>query len=312
MVKCEQEDLKSHALEFGCPCSASVLPHDFAYGEVNPSWRQIDFRVYYKDGSVVDVEALRPQSWIDSRGFKVGSRIDLNLPERPLLGRATVTAIGDCPCIDIGDKNDGELVITTYRTLHRVPILKVLLENGESIQGTVDHRIWSASESAWKQLQELEPGESVQTRFGDLKVRSSQLQSTRQRVYNFEVQGQHVYEISDSGILVHNTGGCEKFAEEIARRKALAPSRGLWNLTTDAASAVKQHGKFGKFYKSKSDGLWWAVDNAGHGESSFKVFKETGKGLEWIADADKYGDFITGKHKGPTGLFIPWKSLKGK
>jgi hypothetical protein len=73
-----------------------------------------------------------------------------------------------------------------------------------------------------------------------------------------------------------------------------------------------QHGKFGKFFKSKSDGLWWAADNAGHGGSAFKVFKETGKGLEWIADADKYGDFIIGKHKGPTGLFIPWKALKGK
>jgi hypothetical protein len=72
-----------------------------------------------------------------------------------------------------------------------------------------------------------------------------------------------------------------------------------------------KHGEFGTFFKSKSDRLWWAVDNAGHGDSAFKVFKETGKGLEWIADADKFGDFIVGKHKGPTGLFIPWKHLRG-
>lgn len=72
------------------------------------------------------------------------------------------------------------------------------------------------------------------------------------------------------------------------------------------------HARFGNFFKSNSDGLWWAVDKAGHGESEFKVFKETDKGLEWFRDADKYGDFILGKHKVPTGLFIPWKELFGR
>ncbi|MEQ1902866.1 MAG: hypothetical protein ABL888_01610 [Pirellulaceae bacterium] len=89
------------------------------------------------------------------------------------------------------------------------------------------------------------------------------------------------------------------------------PVRKLWTLTAGGASKIMKHGKFGTFYKSKSDGLWWAVDNAGHGGSAFKVFKETGKGLEWIADADRFGDFIVGKHKGPIGLFIPWHHLRG-
>ena len=60
------------------------------------------------------------------------------------------------------------------------------------------------------------------------------------------------------------------------------------------------HGKFGNFYKSKSDGLWWSRDNAGHGGSVWKVFRETGGGLEWEADADEFGDFITGKHSKPS------------
>ena len=49
----------------------------------------------------------------------------------------------------------------------------------------------------------------------------------------------------------------------------------------------------------------------GHGGSKWKVFEETKKGLAWVADADQYGNFIGGKHKGPTGLFIPWKDLHG-
>ena len=55
--------------------------------------------------------------------------------------------------------------------------------------------------------------------------------------------------------------------------------------------------------------LRWSVDNATHGGSKFKVFREYKKGLGWIEDADEYGDYIRDKHKGPTGLFIPWGHL---
>lgn len=88
--------------------------------------------------------------------------------------------------------------------------------------------------------------------------------------------------------------------------------RGLWNLTTEGADKVMTHGRFGTFHRSSSDGLWWAADNAGHGGSAFKVFRESGKGLEWYRDADQFGDFILGKHKGATGQFIPWKEMKGR
>jgi hypothetical protein len=39
------------------------------------------------------------------------------------------------------------------------------------------------------------------------------------------------------------------------------------------------------------------------------VFDETSKSLEWKADADRYGDFIVGKYKGPTGTSIPFSEL---
>lgn len=87
-------------------------------------------------------------------------------------------------------------------------------------------------------------------------------------------------------------------------------SRGLWKLTSDGASAIKNSKRYGNIYKSKSDDLWWSVDIDKHGKSQFKVFKETNKGLEWYKDANEYGDFIIGKHKGPTGKFIPWGELK--
>lgn len=52
---------------------------------------------------------------------------------------------------------------------------------------------------------------------------------------------------------------------------------------------------------------------AGHGakgEAQWKIFTETKTGLEWYADADKNGTYIQGKHKGGTGLKVPFKNLK--
>ncbi|UII22646.1 DUF6443 domain-containing protein [Fulvivirga ligni] len=102
----------------------------------------------------------------------------------------------------------------------------------------------------------------------------------------------------------------EEVGEQAFKKVVAKGARALWKLTDEGASQIKRHSQFGKIFKSKSDGLWWAVDNAGHGGSKFKVFKEGKKGLEWISDADEFGDFIINKHKGSTGKFIPWGQLK--
>jgi hypothetical protein len=89
-------------------------------------------------------------------------------------------------------------------------------------------------------------------------------------------------------------------------------SRALWQLTKSGSVAMKRGGPFGTtFHKSASDGTWWTPDRAGHGGSAFKVYEETKKGLQWIRDADKYGDYIDGKWKGDTGYLIPWSDLGG-
>jgi hypothetical protein len=67
--------------------------------------------------------------------------------------------------------------------------------------------------------------------------------------------------------------------------------------------------RFGNFYRDPYTKLWWSKDRAGHAGSSFKVFKEHAKGLEWLFDADALGNPIVGKHKGSVGLFIPYKDL---
>jgi hypothetical protein len=104
-------------------------------------------------------------------------------------------------------------------------------------------------------------------------------------------------------------GGPKTIVDALNQVRNLGRTRNLWTLTREGASTIKYHKLFGTFYKSKSDNLWWSVDKTGHGGSQYKVFKETNKGLEWYKDADEYGTFLSGKHKGPTGLVIPWKQL---
>jgi hypothetical protein len=82
-----------------------------------------------------------------------------------------------------------------------------------------------------------------------------------------------------------------------------------WEVTKEMTDRVCTHKTFGVFSRHKTTKLWWSKDNAGHGGSVWKVFDEVPKSLEWKADADRYGDFITGKHKGTTGTSILFSQL---
>jgi hypothetical protein len=82
-----------------------------------------------------------------------------------------------------------------------------------------------------------------------------------------------------------------------------------WEITKELTDRTCTHKTFGVFSRHKTTKLWWSKDNAGHGGSVWKVFDETSKSLEWKADADRYGDFIVGKYKGPTGTSIPFSEL---
>ena len=67
-----------------------------------------------------------------------------------------------------------------------------------------------------------------------------------------------------------------------------------------------------KYYRNPTTGEWWSPDMTGHGGSAWKVFDFKNGKLEWKADANDYGDFIDGKHKGDTGRTVDLKNFKCK
>ena len=164
--------------------------------------------------------------------------------------------------------------------------------NGEEIICTDEHPFYSPVKG-WTAACKLRAGDILVTVNGEYvvveKIQHEILESPV-TVYNFEVEGFHTYYVSNIAILVHNL--CHN------------NQKTLWDIRK--YSKGQQKVSFaGKNMTAHFDGTYyWLDDLAGHGTSQYKVFRKSGNYLEWVYDADKYGNFIIGKHKGPVGLRI--------
>ncbi|MFN9463667.1 MAG: polymorphic toxin-type HINT domain-containing protein, partial [Planctomycetota bacterium] len=132
--------------------------------------------------------------------------LPLNLPELEVSGLALVTAIDDCPPIAGGE---GSVVTARFvtREVHVVASVDVLGADGtvETITGTTIHPVWSVDRQEWVPLAELADGETLQGLDGLAVVLGVSLSRVSQQVYNIEVHGEHVYQVGELGVVVHNT-----------------------------------------------------------------------------------------------------------
>ena len=173
------------------------------------TWAKVSITVERSDGGIVDAEIIRPRSWILESGLCEGRMLPLNLPELEVSGLALVTAIDDCPPIASGE---GSVVTARFvtREVHVVASVDVLGADGtvETITGTTIHPVWSVDRQEWVPLAELSDGETLQGLDGLAVVLSVALSRVSQPVYNIEVHGEHVYQVGELGVLVHNVLDC--------------------------------------------------------------------------------------------------------
>jgi hypothetical protein len=169
------------------------------------TWAKLSITVERSDGGIVDAEIIRPRSWILRNGICAGRMLPLNLPELEVSGLALVTAIDDCPPIAGGE---GSVVTARFvtREVHVVASVDVLGADGtvETITGTTIHPVWSVDRQSWVPLAELTDGETLQGLDGLAVVLSVALSRVSQPVYNIEVHGEHVYQVGELGLVVHN------------------------------------------------------------------------------------------------------------
>ena len=186
------------------------------------TWAKVSITVERSDGGIVDAEIIRPRSWILRNGICAGRMLPFNLPELEVSGLALVTAIDDCPPIAEGE---GSVVTARFvtREVHVVASVDVLGAEGtvETITGTTIHPVWSVDRQEWVPLAELAQGEglccdtesfglgfpsSLSPKASGL-VLSVSLSRVSQPVYNIEVHGEHVYQVGELGLVVHNVKG---------------------------------------------------------------------------------------------------------
>lgn len=153
----------------------------------------------------MDAELLRPRIWVKSHGLKAGQLLPLNIAELQVAGLAHITAIEPCPTIATGEGS----VITARFLTRQVDVIvraEILGPDGtiEVIEGTPIHPIWSLDRLDWVPLSELEQGESLQSQYGIATVLSLAILRKAVPVYNVEVNGEHVFEVGSTAILVHN------------------------------------------------------------------------------------------------------------
>jgi len=137
----------------------------------------------------------------------VGQVIEMNLPELGADGPATITSIRPCPPIEPDDGTGRRLVTSVFR--HSAANVVDLQTSGSesSIGVTTNHPFWSEDRQEFIPAGDLRPGENLRRADSTLV----QVTGITPRhgppvpVFNFEVDGEHVYSVGADGLLVHNT-----------------------------------------------------------------------------------------------------------
>jgi hypothetical protein len=221
------------------------------------------------------------------KDVKVGDLVVATDPETGRTALKRVTAL----IASTGLKNLVDIVIRASRNGH---------ETTGKLTATDNHPFWVTNRKLWVSARDLNPGDVLQ----DTAARPSTVVAIHKRngeqaVHNFTVADIHTYYViaGNTPVLAHNDGG-------------------EWTIDPNKSTKIMRGGPFGaKYYQqapnSKGEVLWWSPDLKGDGGSKWKVYKETSKGLEWIADADVYGNYMPNKYKGEKGKFISWGNLRG-
>lgn len=169
--------------------------------------------------------------------------------------------------------------------------------DGEEIICTPSHPFYSPVKG-WTDACKLRAGDILVLVNGDYvvveKIQHEILESPV-KVYNFQVEDDHTYYVSDAGVLVHNRCFNPK---ENATRAAKLSNKSTANLQNSGEYAGKLIAK----------------DFARHGNSAYKLFELTGnKSLRLLGDLAADGSRILAKHSSNAGKVyevVRWITLK--
>jgi hypothetical protein len=176
--------------------------------EIDPAtWRAVRLHMI-QNGVEYDLAFLRPLSWLKSTSAVVGGSIHMELHEMGLNGPARVVGIDPCPAIE-PDNGTGRNVVTGTMAHPGANIVYLDITGLDEPLGVTDtHPIWSETRQDFVVAGQLKVGEQFRTVTGQpaTLTKIHPHRGPPEMVFNLEVDGQHVYHVANSGLLVHN--GC--------------------------------------------------------------------------------------------------------
>ena len=163
----------------------------------------------WPDGTVNDihVETFQPWQWLHEHEIHVGgdAPLPLDVAEMGLPEGMTGEVIDILPAKF--QPGRGRIILTTVNQLNR-DVWELTLEDErgatETLRPTGTHLFYSVSQGDWAPASKLQPGETLNGIHGPVKLIASRQLSGTHRVYNFTVQGEHLYRVANCGVLVHN------------------------------------------------------------------------------------------------------------
>jgi hypothetical protein len=121
----------------------------------------------------------------------------------------------------------------------------------EPIVTTANHPFWSEDQQTFVPASALGVGEQVRTLAGLAHVTSVTARGPPEAVYNLEVHGEHVYQVTSLGVLVHNA--CPGLHHFIPRSLGSLVPYGDDALTHfNRYRHTKLHKRLGEFLKDKT------------------------------------------------------------
>ncbi len=185
------------------PETEGQAPSDF--GEFNAAdWRLLKLLIPKPDGEWLKVTLARPLTWIEESERDEHGRLWLEFEELGIANWADVLAIEPCPAAAVGE---GRLVTGKFEHSSAEVIDLHVDGLSDPISTTSNHPFWSEDLLEFVQAGALSIGEHLRLANGDITtVTAVYARPGKVAVFNLEVDGEHVYYVSDAGVLVHNSG----------------------------------------------------------------------------------------------------------
>ena len=167
---------------------------------------------------VYEIELLRSLEWIRKVGAAPRRFIEIELAEMGLSGLAKVESITACPPINPGA---GRVVLMTVTHMDS-GVMEIEFDGlKKALEPTINHPLFSADRNDWVPAGLLCVGEQIKTKNGAAKINAIRWKNGEHRVYNFEVEADHAYFVTEYELLSHNNGLCGRAGKQ-AKLKELA------------------------------------------------------------------------------------------